>query len=171
MFRVDLLLVICLLVSISLAVAHKPLTDYSPPTSKDDSPNVSFRLPTTSIPQTYNIEMTWIDEQAFTFDGKVTIEIQIKTDTDIIVVHNRQLAITKVTLRPVEGPAVAATFETDALTEFLTIKNNVVMIAGSVYILEITYNGVLGTGTRGFFRQSYVAESGESRQGIVHKKI
>lgn len=166
MFRFELLLAIGL-VSISSAVAHyKPLTVNASPTVNQHLTNVSYRLPTTSVPQAYNIEITWIDEQAFTFDGKVTIEIQIKINTDIVVVHNRQLVIKKVTLKPVDGPAVAATFETDPVTEFLTVKNNANMKADSMYTLEITYRGVLGTGTRGFFRQSYVAETGETRQGI-----
>lgn len=126
--------------------------------------NVSYRLPTETYPESYRIDISWTDEDGFTFYGDVKIGIIIRTDTNTIVVHKRQTNINWVTI---QGPAIPSPVELQFtysdVTDFMTITCPVVMSAGSKYTLRITYAGILKTNNRGFFRQSYAADTGERR--------
>lgn len=166
MDRLKLFLVIALVyIHPILASLHKPITEIPKIFIGDYPRDVSYRLPSVSYPKTYNIEMTWIDEENFTFNGRVIIENVIRNDTNTILIHKLQTNIEKVTLKELpNGQTVDATYEYSNVTDFLTIKNDKTMTKDSVYALDITYNGVLRSGNRGFFRQSYLSENGEKRE-------
>lgn len=163
MYKLTLFVAIVIAV-ISKIAANKPI-----PTNiekKDFSAypkDVNYRLPNTSYPEKYNIVLTWIDDEKFTFDGIVSIEIVIRSDTKTIVIHKNN-DVKKVTLKLSGGTAKEVPYSYSNITDFLTITNNDIMTARSRYTLEITYSGVLRTTTHGFFRQSYIAENGEKRQ-------
>lgn len=171
MDQLKLLLAIVAIVSASATATHRPIPvevvaeDYSA-YPKDES----YRLPTETYPETYTLDLTWVDEDKFAFEGKVKIGIVIRSDTNTIVVHSRQTTIKSVTIQDQANPnPIALAFEHSTVTDFLTITNPVIMTARSRYTLEITYGGQLRTDNRGFFRQSYVAETGEQRQANIFK--
>lgn len=144
---------------------HIPITEKPNTLINDYEENKSYRLPNNSYPTTYNIEITWIDEENFTFDGKVLIENVMRFDTNTIVLHKLQTDIKTVTLKKLpDGQTINAHYDYSNITDFLTITNNVIMEKDSVYVVEITYRGVLRSGNRGFFRQSYLMPNGEKRQ-------
>lgn len=156
------------LLSVIVTVLGVTATDHlSLPSGKHISvppQNVSYRLPNETYPDTYNIAISWIDEDNFTFEGEVTIVIIVRSNTNTIVVHKRQTDIKTVTI---QGPGIpspiALQFTYSDVTDFMTIPSPVVLTAPSKYTLKIAYSGVLRTDNRGFFRQSYVADTGETR--------
>lgn len=128
--------------------------------------DVSYRLPNTTHPETYDISLfTRIDQNNFDFDGQVKIGIVVDRDTREIVLHARQLTITTVQLKRIVGsmaitiPILPFTFEVQ--TEFLRIQTvNLNLVPGDQLELEITYNGVLREDELGFYKSSYVNANG-----------
>lgn len=173
MDRLKLLFAITVaIVSVSAIPTYQPIPMEMVPEDYSAYPkDVSYRLPIETYPETYKIDLIWVDESEFVFEGKVTIGIVIRSDTNIIVLHKRQTNIKKVTIKGqgIPNPVELSTEYSD-VTDFLTITNPVTMTARSRYTLEITYSGHLRTDNRGFFRQSYVAQTGERRQAKFQKK-
>lgn len=171
MYHLKLLYVILATLSVSVTATHRPAIPVKV-FAEDLSVyprNISYRLPNETYPETYKIDLTWVDEDQFSFEGIVTIGVIIRTNTNTIVVHKRHIEINKVTIQ-LQGqgspnPIIEPEFEYANQTDFLTITNEA-MTAGSKYTLKISYSGQLRTDNIGFFRQSYVAESGERRQSL-----
>lgn len=175
MDRLKLLFVLIAIIILSVSIAtatHKPIPESQKKEDVSAYPkDVNYRLPKSSHPEKYNVALTWIDDEKFTFNGIVTIDIVIQNDTNTVVVHKRQIDIKTVTLKPSSGVAVEVPFTYSNITDFLTITSSTILTARSRYTLEITYSGMLRTDNRGFFRQSYITENGEKRQDKKNTKL
>lgn len=161
MYQLKLVVAITiLLVNITLAFNFKNTQDSSIVYQIND---VNYRLPNSTYPEKYRIDLSWTDDETFIFNGTVTIDIVVRSDTNTIVLHSRN-DIQSVTLIPENGIAIDVTYTNSSVTDFLTISCGKLLTAGSRHTLVITYESVLNTNNRGFFRQSYEAENGEKRQ-------
>lgn len=128
--------------------------------------NLSYRLPNTSLPLHYNINITWIDEVSYHFSGRSIIQLVITEPTDVIVVHSKLAIIGSVLLisEQNDGKILPTTWTYSNVTDFLSVKYNGTLLPGSLYRLAITYSSTLETGSRGFFRRSYLNCIYQNRQ-------
>lgn len=151
-----------------------PLLDRRAPTvttKQETEPETGYRLPNTTVPLKYNIELTTHvhdhgSADQFNFEGKVIISLRVEEDNvRNITLHYREITVTHVKLSE-SGSLVLidddSSFSTDSTYEFLVIEPPSALKVG-VYTLEIQYNGVLRTDNGGFYRSSYTDASGRTR--------
>lgn len=167
MYRAAVLLVVAFAAIIVAAERPMPMRSIEEDLSAYPK-NVSYRLPLTTLPLRYDVDLTWIDDVQFNFKGRVIIDVLITQPTGTIVLHKKWTDIQNVTLISNEsgGKIMPTTWTYSNVTDFLSVIFNGTMYPGSVYTLDISYNGTLQGANRGFFRQSYVAENGERRQAF-----
>lgn len=127
---------------------------------------VNYRLPNNSRPNTYEISLvTRIDQANFEFTGFVRIGIVVDRATREIVLHARQLTISRISLArlsgsvPVDVRLLPHTFE--IVTEFLKISTDgAILNPGDRLELDIAYTGTLRDDNAGFYRSSYISANG-----------
>lgn len=137
--------------------------------------NVSYRLPNTTHPESYEISLaTRIDNETFEFDGNVRIKIVVDQPTRVIVLHARQLTIKQIRLTkysgnlPINVDLDSHSYEAE--TEFLKVPTkNMDLLTGDRLTLDITYSGILREDNGGFYRSSYTNSAGKKM--YVIKKI
>lgn len=128
--------------------------------------DVNYRLPNHTRPETYDISLfTRIDQGIFDFNGYVRIGIVVAQTTNEIVLHARQLVVSKVRLVRFSGNAPVNVrllpYAYENVPEFLRIRTDGIdLMAGDRLSLEITYNGTLRTDPHGFYRSSYLNAAG-----------
>lgn len=128
--------------------------------------DVNYRLPNTTHPETYDISLlTRVDQNNFDFNGVVKIGIVVDQPTREIVLHARQLTVTRVQLArlsgniPIDIQILPHTYE--VVTEFLKITTNGVnLIPGDRLELHIAYSGILREDEMGFYKSSYINTNG-----------
>jgi aminopeptidase N len=124
----------------------------------------SFRLPTTSVPKSYDLTLTTnIDRADFEFIGNVKIRIQMKSETDEIVLHYRNNTMNSIKLWEVDGtsqPITITDFNYLPSHDFLLIRLPAVRQVNNEFILEIDYRSELREDGQGFYRGNYTNESG-----------
>jgi len=113
--------------------------------------NNPFRLPRTVLPQRYQVELE-PDLSAATFTGSVTIEANVTTSTDEIVMNAKELTVSTVS---VDG--TPRSFVLHEGTERLVIA--AAMKPGPSTI-TITFTGILNDKLRGFYRSTFTDDSG-----------
>lgn len=139
-----------------------------------DISSIDYRLPNTTHPIAYDLSLfTRIDLLDFNFNGYVKISIAVDIPTNEIVLHAKQLNISNVQLVRYSGgvplPIALLPHKHDKRTEFLTIPtNSVTLNAGDQLLLEISYNGTLRDTNNGFYRSSYLDETGVRRKVFVY---
>jgi Peptidase M1 N-terminal domain len=118
----------------------------------------SLRLPQSSWPLSYDLTLTTnVHAGTRAYTGKVIIAIEIKQTTDFITLHNRGLTINSVKLISSSDVELEIAHTNDAAKEFLVIESlTVPLVLGARLTIEIEFNGLLQTGTSGFYRSSYV---------------
>ncbi|EDS27417.1 protease m1 zinc metalloprotease [Culex quinquefasciatus] len=134
----------------------------------------NYRLPNNSYPLRYDLELTTYvhedgSERQFRFDGKVKIELIVKDDRNSsITVHYRQTTITHVKLWSLFANGTEnvlldddSSFTLDGRREFLTVTPTSLHV-GTLF-LEIEYYGELRKDNAGFYRSSYVDDTGRTR--------
>jgi cytosol alanyl aminopeptidase len=99
----------------------------------------SFRLPDITSPTRYVLDMTIIASEP-AFHGTATIDLQLKRQTQVIWLNQKELSIRNIRVRAGNAPYRPAQWETP--DEFLMVKLPSAMGPGKVGI-EITYDGVL----------------------------
>lgn len=122
-----------------------------------------YRLPNTTVPETYDISLiTRIDQAQFDFLGTVKINIFVVNTTRQVTVHTRQLTINNVQLFDNTNRKVdLLPWYYNKVTEHLTIPTrNIDLVQGKRYRLEIDYAGILRTDNAGFYRSSYINSMG-----------
>lgn len=133
--------------------------------SKLDEP-LSYRLPTDSIPISYDISLsTKIHEGNFDFTGEVRIHVKIVEATDTITLHYKQIEIDKINIWNKEGTTVLipeANFRYLASHDFLYINLTQIYDPDTECVLEILYHGKLRDDGAGFYWGTY-AHSDEIR--------
>lgn len=147
------------------------LSRNSPVTSRQEVPVSGYRLPNTTSPLRYDIELTTHvhdhgSTNQFDFEGKVTILLRVdETNVQNITLHHRQITVTHVRLTDSVNAVIVnddSSFATDATFEFLTIQAPSVLGIGN-YSLEIEYRGTLRSDNGGFYRSSYTDATGYTR--------
>lgn len=144
-----------LLVVLISTVKAAPLTE----AENEDDP---LRLPKTSAPINYDIELTTnVHAGQTAFTGFVKIEIEIVENTDSITLHNRGLTIAEVKLVNYDGEEFGVVSRADTQKQFVIIEGldrPLQLRAGEIYRIEISYRGQLSLGTSGFYRSSYTVD-------------
>lgn len=134
----------------------------------DDDEN-SLRLPKSSAPISYDLELTTnVHSGQRALTGFVKIEIEIKETTDFITLHNRGLTIGDVKLINSNSAELDIEISSDLEKEFLVIESLTRPLqVGELYSIEISYRGNLQLGTSGFYRSSYRVADGTTRYYVL----
>jgi len=111
-------------------------------------------LPDAVLPSRYALRLA-PDLQAFTFDAKCSIEVEVREATNEVQLHSHELQIKAVVFKPAEGAAV----DVECISH--NIKDQVVTFTFAEFlpvgkgVLEIDYLGTLNNQMAGFYRSSY----------------
>ncbi|HVX21463.1 MAG TPA: M1 family metallopeptidase [Acidimicrobiales bacterium] len=159
------------------------------PTPDDPTPDAAFRLPRTVEPVTYRLTLA-PDLEAATFTGTAEIEVEVRQDTDRIVVNAADLDISGVELA-CGGRRLAGTVALDDEAERATFTfgaaggaavgatgEGAVGTAGGAAggapadagpipagpaTLRLSFTGVLNDKLRGFYRSTFTDQAGATR--------
>lgn len=139
------------------------------------------RLPTSVTPIAYDVRLIpFIWPGNFTFNGQVTIMINVTMETHNITLHSAELTILQVNLTRVtniyrntvsdtnyitsseqlnsNSTIIIKNTELDAEREFLIIHPEMAIQPGQ-YKLSIKFIGILNDALQGFYRSSYVVDN------------
>ncbi|CRL01384.1 CLUMA_CG014379, isoform A [Clunio marinus] len=129
----------------------------------DPIDGIDYRLPNNTIPRHYDIWLsTDIHEGEFDFEGIATIQIEALEDTQEITLQIRELTILNVKLMRSTGGSIQSNvpFRIRDDVEFLIITPSQQLIKETIYLVEIKYIGTLRDDDAGFYRSSYIDETG-----------
>jgi Peptidase M1 N-terminal domain len=128
----------------------------------------NIRLPETVVPLTYEL-FIWPNLTLFRFDGNVTVLLDVKTATDFLIFHSKELTIRSCTVNSVSAEnspgrtiRVLQTLEY-IRNEQIYLQLDSKLLPGEKYQLLIDFNGTLTDSLAGFYRSSYETMSGEKR--------
>ena len=116
-----------------------------------------YRLPTSTIPKSYDIKFTDVNFTKFTFTGSVKINVQIKNDIQEIVFHKGKfITIADIILtKQSSDPIPVLTSYTEKTEKFtITIKGQKLK-KGDVIDIKLSFTGVLRDDMVGFYRSYY----------------
>ncbi|KAK2845866.1 hypothetical protein Q7C36_010720 [Tachysurus vachellii] len=123
-----------------------------------------MRLPQTLSPFHYTLlihpNLTSLD-----FSGSVKIRVDVLQDTHTIVLHSKDLNISKAGLRGLaEGQSQALrVLEYPAYQQIALISEQMVLRRGNVYVIELEFAAKLSESFHGFYKSTYRASDGEER--------
>jgi len=124
-----------------------------------------YRLPDDTVPIHYNIKIIpYIEEDNFTFDGEIAVNIEIQRATRNLSLHALDLTIDEAATSLLDADGIVhmpATHYYDNLTEILLLNFEDELPAG-IYVLSMRFTGILHDDYHGFLRMSYVNEEGET---------
>ncbi|XP_041473760.1 puromycin-sensitive aminopeptidase-like [Lytechinus variegatus] len=123
------------------------------------------RLPTSVIPVNYKIQLQ-PDLEKFTFAGKETISVQVKSDVDTVVVNCLDIEIQKAVYTSNGQEVSSASIDYSKENETATIKfpSNIAVGSGD---LALEFTGELNDKMKGFYRSKYTTPAGEERYCAV----
>lgn len=162
------------LIASVLALHNPPLITKWRPASADDSiltpyivnPPTTYRLPNDSFPLEYSLEIkTDIDEGKPEFSGRAMIKIQMRVQSQEIVIHSKQQNILKIDLYDqdvIVRDEANLTFYPIVSHDFLVIDLRRPKRVNEQFWLDIHYESVLRDGGEGFYRGSYVNEQNQT---------
>lgn len=150
-------------------LSPSPVTTTTTTTPSPHLPSTrSLRLPNDTYPLGYHLHISSkIHEGDFRFNGNATIDIEIRTSTNEIVLHAKNLSDMQVTLRLLHDHARPedvgklvedVTHTYDAHGTFLVIhalENYQAFEEGQRYRLQVLYTGIMGTKPKGLYRMAY----------------
>ncbi|XP_041462436.1 aminopeptidase N-like [Lytechinus variegatus] len=161
------------------AVTTKPLmttkdsvtTESAEPTHSPTSapkPWESLRLPTSLIPSHYDIELQIdIDDQQ-RFEGTISIIMECRESTDLLLLHSKELEIVDDT-----GSMTAVADGSDVplkgaprlypANQYLIVELDEMLTPGQNYTFTINFKAPLEDGLVGLYRSSYQASDGTPR--------
>lgn len=144
---------VCVLFAVFLSVA------YAAPAAVPFADDVEWRLPKTVVPLSYDLTLTTnVHTGARAFTGFVSINVEVREETDVIRMNIRNLDLMMFRVITDGVAWTEYSWNNNATTEFLTITNTARSLAvGERHLIEMQYTGQLSTGTTGFYRSSYRA--------------
>ncbi|KAK0093218.1 hypothetical protein PV326_014028 [Microctonus aethiopoides] len=126
-----------------------------------------YRLPKSINPIAYTIFLSPnLENDKFTFDGSVNIQMNVNENITSIVLHANELTINDIydiEVKTDEKKLDVSNYSINSLTEKLTIYLTTTVNAATVLELSIQYSGKLNNKMMGFYRSSY-----EDDNGTVH---
>ncbi|KAH0560471.1 hypothetical protein KQX54_005054 [Cotesia glomerata] len=122
------------------------------------------RLPGHFIPVHYTINIIpYIEENNFTFDGESLILIEAKIESNIIILHAKNLQIKgNITLNNASNKYESNNYTIDIENDFLSVVFNEKIVQGN-YTLHLKYYGVINDNLRGFYRSNYTDTFGDEQ--------
>lgn len=129
-----------------------------------DEVDLSWRLPKTIYPKSYQIELeTKVhDHGDLDYKGTVIIYLDVRVPTNKIILHSKDLNILEVLLFDGFTTVDDVIYSTDDAREFLVIEARDNFETGSDLMLLIEFSGQLRLQGVGFYRSEYKIE-GETR--------
>ncbi|XP_068202064.1 aminopeptidase N-like [Palaemon carinicauda] len=123
-----------------------------------------YRLPTSLVPTHYKVELKPFVNGNFSILGRVVIDIKVMSKTSNITIHMADIITFNDTIKVMQnGNEVAITKHTyDPIREFYVGYLEKEISAGETIQLEMSFEGYLNDQMRGFYRSSYVDESGKT---------
>jgi aminopeptidase N len=125
--------------------------------------SVPSQLPRTAVPHHYAISVT-PHEDALTFDGTVSIDIEVTKPTTNLVLNAANLTFGKVTLSG-RGAPLTAMVSTDEKSQTATFDFDRTIAPGQ-YRLNIDYSGKINTQANGLFALDYKNPAGAQKRAI-----
>ena len=121
----------------------------------------AFRLPRTIAPETYHIEIE-PDVASATFSGTVSIDVQVETAVDEIVLNAAELAVSDAEVRTADDKTIRCTVTFDDDLEQVIFRPSATLPPGPATI-SCRFTGTLNDKLRGFYRSTYVGLDGETQ--------
>jgi aminopeptidase N len=126
---------------------------------------VDYRLPNETRPLEYEVTIqTWIHEPRFDFIGQVLVKVMAEEASSTVTLHYRRTNIESAVLYTADGATALSDidgFRLDSEREFIEVTARQPLIKGTIYLLDIRYNGILREDNVGFYRSSYTDENGD----------
>ncbi|CAF0711353.1 unnamed protein product [Brachionus calyciflorus] len=135
---------------------------------------IEYRLPKNLIPNSYHFKIqpyigtneTWDNDKSFTFDGEIAINFTCNISTNKIVFHALDLELhtesfTITSNDDKTGLNIEKRYTEDKVTNFITINMNKPCMQNAQYILNMKYKGLIIPNLYGFYRSSYIDQSGK----------
>ncbi|XP_066509229.1 endoplasmic reticulum aminopeptidase 1-like isoform X2 [Hoplias malabaricus] len=123
-----------------------------------------MRLPVSVSPIHYDL-LIHPNLSSLDFSGSVKIQVEVHEETNTIVLHSKDLNISKAILL---GPAGAQSqslrvLEYPAYQQIALISNDMVLKKGGVYVIELEFVAKLSESFHGFYKSTYRTSKGEER--------
>ena len=121
----------------------------------------SYRLPTSVVPERYEIRLT-PDLTLWKFTGDVNITVHVLQAARAVVLNAAELAIRSVTMRRPDGAVLHGSAQLDDENEQVVLSFPEILTPGS-YSLQIQFAGVLNDKLHGFYRSVYKGVDGQDK--------
>jgi aminopeptidase N len=155
---------VALLASVALATLSPAAAQTSAHADTVDS-SVPTQLPRTAIPHHYAVTLTPHAER-LTFDGKVSIDVEVIKPTRELVLNAADLKFTSASLRAAKGGVALSAqvkVDGDAQTATFAFPRG---IAPGAYRLDLTYSGKINTQANGLFALDYKNKEGKDARSL-----
>nr|CAD7197139.1 unnamed protein product [Timema douglasi] len=125
-----------------------------------------YLLPKNVLPTHYDLKLIpYLDNDNFTFDGEVKIQVIVEVETNVITIHQNDTIIEETSVTDLSsGQIVPVTNETyEPLYHFhnIYLQNN--LSVGQEYEIYIKYKGYLRDDMQGLFKSYYKTSDGQTR--------
>ncbi|XP_011643082.1 membrane alanyl aminopeptidase-like [Pogonomyrmex barbatus] len=134
--------------------------------SNSNDKEINYRLPNHTKPIFYDLKLNpYLTIDNFTFEGEIFIHIEILSKTKTLMLHMNKLIIDEDStfLKSNNGLDfyVPITYSHNNLTELLSLDFDEELSIGR-YILYLKFAGLLNDRPYGFYRSSYVSDTGNT---------
>ncbi|XP_051981306.1 LOW QUALITY PROTEIN: endoplasmic reticulum aminopeptidase 1b [Xyrauchen texanus] len=121
-----------------------------------------MRLPDTVSPIHYNLRIH-PNLTSLYFTGLVQIQIEVHQDTKTIILHSKDLQISKAGLLGSNGVQVLKVLEYPYYQQIALISDHVLLKRGNVYLVELEFAANLSESFHGFYKSTYRSAKGDVR--------